>query len=142
MEQYRGWLWWWGDAAGAHPIYTLAIICPLVTPTHQTPFNVTIARVRHCYCYCPLSYANFILTTLPQFEKNMLEHNKHNGVNEKPFTTYLNSKQAVRSLRVSVGKQLFPQGEDDLIRAQCAPGKMRPNAADFVVYQMKIMLQI
>ena len=56
---------WWGDAA-AHPIYTLAIICPLVTPTHQTPFNVTIARVRHCYC--PLLEANFILITLPQFE--------------------------------------------------------------------------
>ena len=26
--------------AAAHPIYTLAIICPLVTPTRQPPFNV------------------------------------------------------------------------------------------------------
>ena len=73
MEQYRGWLWWWGDAAGAHPIYTLAIICPLVTPTHQTPFNVTIARIRHCYC--PLSDDNFNWIFLLQFDnliKNLI----------------------------------------------------------------------
>ena len=57
-----------GGGGMQHPIYTLAIICPLVTPTHQTPFNVTIARIRHCYC--PLSDDNFNWIFLLHIDKN------------------------------------------------------------------------
>ena len=67
--------------AGAHPIYTLAIICPLVTPTRQPPFNVP--SIYHLVIVITALFFTFTAHVQFQFQLCSLNQFNQKGKNER-----------------------------------------------------------